>query len=186
MDGHSGLSIGRSCSAPKWRLLVDDCTVKLSNQARDNFVRSNNCGLGIEEAEAAQNIHIVGLKCKVRGEPTIPLHGRRQQAPERQVVRDGWGQGRSLPVRKLANIGILMAYVNRFSVRNIAMFDSHCWEYHSSIARTGQSPNPLRINLEKADRWRAEDILEPGWNRFATGLPEHPYREHNRISQGTT
>ncbi|NLG13252.1 MAG: hypothetical protein GX561_03465 [Lentisphaerae bacterium] len=109
-------------------LLVDDCTVKLSNQARDNFVRSNNCGLGIEEVKPLQNIHIVGVgNARFVGADNPRSTGDgNKQLNVRSYGTDGGKEDR-YQYGNWQNIGILMAYVNRFSVRNIAMFDSHCW-----------------------------------------------------------
>ncbi|MBQ9545351.1 MAG: hypothetical protein IJV00_09515 [Clostridia bacterium] len=41
-------------------VVLSGCTVKLSDRCRDNFFRSANCGLGIEENEPLKNISIRG------------------------------------------------------------------------------------------------------------------------------
>ena len=41
-------------------VLLRGCKLKLSDRCRDNFFRSANCGLGIEENEQLTNIHIKG------------------------------------------------------------------------------------------------------------------------------
>lgn len=41
-------------------VVLQNCKIKLSDKARDNFFRSANCGLGIEFPEKLQNIHIRG------------------------------------------------------------------------------------------------------------------------------
>ncbi len=41
-------------------VILQNCKLKLSDQCRDNFFRSANCGLGIEENEPVFNIHIKG------------------------------------------------------------------------------------------------------------------------------
>ena len=41
-------------------LVLRGCVLKLSDQCRDNFIRSANCGLGIEDPRPLQNIHIRG------------------------------------------------------------------------------------------------------------------------------
>lgn len=41
-------------------VILRNCKLKLSDQCRDNFFRSANCGLGIEENEPLSNIHIKG------------------------------------------------------------------------------------------------------------------------------
>ncbi len=42
-------------------LIIDDCTVKLSDRCRDNFIRSANCGPGLGGHEHLENIHIRGI-----------------------------------------------------------------------------------------------------------------------------
>jgi len=41
-------------------VVMQNCTIKLSDRCRDNFFRSANCGLGIADPERIQNIHIRG------------------------------------------------------------------------------------------------------------------------------
>ena len=41
-------------------LVLRNCTLKLSDQCRDNFIRSANSGLGVAETEPLRNIHIRG------------------------------------------------------------------------------------------------------------------------------
>ena len=41
-------------------VVLQNCKLKLSDRCRDNFFRSANCGLGIEENEPLFNIHIKG------------------------------------------------------------------------------------------------------------------------------
>ena len=42
-------------------LIIDNCTIQLSDLARDNFIRSANCGIGISEVEPIGNLHILGV-----------------------------------------------------------------------------------------------------------------------------
>lgn len=41
-------------------VILQNCTIKLSDACRDNFFRSANCGMGIEYPERIENIHIRG------------------------------------------------------------------------------------------------------------------------------
>ena len=41
-------------------VVLQNCTIKLSDRCRDNFFRSANCGMGIEFPERIKNIHIRG------------------------------------------------------------------------------------------------------------------------------
>lgn len=41
-------------------IILQNCTIKLSDKCRDNFFRTANCGMGIDEPEKIKNIHIKG------------------------------------------------------------------------------------------------------------------------------
>ena len=109
-------------------LELDHCHIKLSDRCRDNMIRSANCGLGITKIEPMRNIHI-------RGIGHVVLEG----ADHPRASGDG---GKTLGTRTYGtdagvegesqrgdwrNIGVLMAFVEGFSIENIAMRDSHCW-----------------------------------------------------------
>ncbi|MBR2871840.1 MAG: hypothetical protein IKB98_10815, partial [Clostridia bacterium] len=42
-------------------VILQNSTIKLSDNCRDNFFRSGNCGLGIEDIKPMSNIHIIGV-----------------------------------------------------------------------------------------------------------------------------
>lgn len=42
-------------------LILDDCTVQLSDRCRDNMIRSGNVGIGIDNPSTASDIHIKGI-----------------------------------------------------------------------------------------------------------------------------
>lgn len=42
-------------------IILQNCRMKLSDRCRDNFFRSANCGLGIEDPQPIKNIHIKGI-----------------------------------------------------------------------------------------------------------------------------
>lgn len=42
-------------------VILQNCKIKLSDKCRDNFFRSANCGIGIEDIQPIQNIHIKGV-----------------------------------------------------------------------------------------------------------------------------
>lgn len=42
-------------------LILDNCTLKLSDQCRDNFIRTANLSVGQSTIEAYRNVHIIGL-----------------------------------------------------------------------------------------------------------------------------
>jgi hypothetical protein len=64
-------------------VILRNVTIKLSDNCRDNFFRSQNCGLGIEEVDPLRNIHIRGEgacllegadRPRATGDGTKPLH----------------------------------------------------------------------------------------------------------------
>ncbi len=60
-DGRDFWLLDRAILLPaNTTVILRNCKIKLSDQCRDNFFRSANCGLGIEENEQLTNIHIRG------------------------------------------------------------------------------------------------------------------------------
>lgn len=109
-------------------LELDNCHIKLSDRCRDNFIRSGNCGLGITEIRPMRNIHIRGIGHVVFEGAEHPRAtgdsgktiGARTYGTDAKVVRESQtGDWR--------NIGILLAFVEDFSIENLAIKDSHCW-----------------------------------------------------------
>ena len=41
-------------------IILRGCKIKLSDSCRDNFFRTNNCGIGIDEPQKIKNVHIIG------------------------------------------------------------------------------------------------------------------------------
>lgn len=131
-------------------VILQNCTVKLSDRCRDNFFRSANCGMGIEFPERIKNIHI-------RGEGTCTLLG----ADHPRATGDGskilanpcpydldeirklgkwepeqwhdysygtdFGKEGESQYGDWRGIGILFANVEHFSIENIRIADSHGW-----------------------------------------------------------
>ena len=42
-------------------VILNNCTIKLSDKCRDNFFRTANCGVEIEDVEKIHNVHINGI-----------------------------------------------------------------------------------------------------------------------------
>ena len=109
-------------------LELNNCHIKLSDQSRDNFIRSANCGLGITDITPIEQIHIYGVgdvllegadhpRSTGDSAKTIGVH---TYGTDAGVV----GESQTGDWR---NIGILMAYVENFSIENLKVQDSHCW-----------------------------------------------------------
>ena len=131
-------------------VVLQNCTIKLSDKCRDNFFRSANCGIGIEYPERIENIHI-------RGEGTCTLLGADHpratgdggkilenpcpydaEAIERlgkwspnqwhdySYGTDAGKEGES-QLGDWRGIGVLLANVEHFSIENLRIVDSHGW-----------------------------------------------------------
>ena len=58
-DGRDYWLLDRAVLIPEnTTILLRNCKIKLSDNCRDNFFRSANCGLGINNPEIIRNIHI--------------------------------------------------------------------------------------------------------------------------------
>lgn len=118
-------------------LVLENCHLKLSDQCRDNFIRSANCGLGITDIEPMTDIHILGVGSVVLEGADRPraTGDSAKTLGERTFGTDAGVEGES-PTGDWRNIGILLAYVEGFRIENLHMKDSHCWGM--SLERCGQ------------------------------------------------
>jgi hypothetical protein len=109
-------------------LVLDNCRIKLSDRCRDNMLRSANCGLGVSEIKPLNNIHIRGVGNAVLEGADHPRatgdSGKTLGKPT--YGTDAGAEGES-PRGDWRNIGILLAFVENFSIENLAIHDSHCW-----------------------------------------------------------
>ena len=109
-------------------LIIEDCTIKLSDRCRDNFIRSANCGYGIENVQRINNIRVIGIGNAVllgADNPRATGDGGKQLGV-RSYGTDAGKEGET-QTGDWRNIGVLMAYVDGFSVQGISIVDSHCW-----------------------------------------------------------
>ena len=134
-------------------LVIDDCTLKLSDKCRDNFIRSANCGIGITDIRKVHDIHIIGKgnallvgadHPRSSGDSVKPLG-----IPSRYYddIEDNPANWRSYGTDfdkegerhkgDWRNIGILLAYVERFSICNLTIRDPHCWSISHEHCRDG-------------------------------------------------
>lgn len=119
-------------------LYLMNCRIKLSDKSRDNWIRSANCIVGNPEVRELSNIHIIG-------EGSAVLEG----ADHPRATGDG---GKVLGVRTYGtdagkkdckqtgdwrNIGILLAKVKNFSIRNISLINSHAWAISLEFCEKG-------------------------------------------------
>lgn len=131
-------------------VILQNCSIKLSDRCRDNFFRSANCGMGIEYPEKIENIHIRGEGlCTLTGadHPRATGDGSKTLAnpcpyDREEIARLGkwkpeqWhdysygtdaGKEGESQVGDWRGIGILFANAEHFSVENLRIADSHGW-----------------------------------------------------------
>jgi len=109
-------------------LELDNCHIKLSDRCRDNMMRSANCGLGIDEIQPMQKVHIYGVGSVLlegADRPRATGDGAKVLG-ERTYGTDAGVAGES-QTGDWRNIGILLAFVEDFSIHNLAIKDPHCW-----------------------------------------------------------
>ena len=109
-------------------LELNDCHIQLSDRCRDNMIRSANCGLGITEVRPLSGIHIYGVGTAVlegANRPRATGDGGKTLG-QHTFGTDAGVEGES-QTGDWRNIGILLAAVESFSIRNISMHDTHCW-----------------------------------------------------------
>lgn len=109
-------------------LYLDDCTLKLSDRCRDNFIRSANAGIGIEKVEPIRNVHIIGsgrVELVGADHPRATGDGAKQLGV-RSYGTDAGVDGQS-QTGDWRNIGILLAGIEYFSIQNITLRQTHCW-----------------------------------------------------------
>lgn len=121
-------------------VMLENCTIQLSDQCRDNMFRSDNVGVGIEDPEWNRNIHLIGVGnvvLKGAENPRSTGDGARTLVldPDAERKKGNWrvsyGSDAAYPDRKHTgdwrNIMILMAYVDGFSLKNVRVENSHAW-----------------------------------------------------------
>ncbi len=109
-------------------LELDNCHLKLTDDCRDNIIRSANCGIGVTEIQPIRNVRIQGVgKVLLEGaaRPRATGDGGKVLG-ERTFATDAEVAGESQR-GDWRNIGILLAHVEDFAISGFRMKDSHCW-----------------------------------------------------------
>lgn len=124
-------------------LSLENCVLKLSDACRDNFIRSANCGVGIEKVKPTKNIRIVGVgRVELIGADRPRATGdSAKRLGERTFGTDAGKEGESQN-GDWRNIGVLLAAVDGFTIENITIKEAHCWA----------------ISLERCSNGRVADV----------------------------
>lgn len=109
-------------------LELENCHIKLSDRCRDNFIRSGNCGLGIADIAPMSDIHIIGVgNVLLEGADHPRATGDSAKTLGERSYGTDAGVAEESQTGDWRNIGILLAFVERFSIENVRIKDSHCW-----------------------------------------------------------
>ncbi len=121
-------------------LVLDNCRLKLSDNSRDNLIRSANCGVGIREIQTLHNIQIIGVGTAVlEGADNPRATGDAEKTLSTDIVKTpgspytpvSYGTDAGKAGEKQASdwrsIGILLAHVENFTLQNLTLKDAHSW-----------------------------------------------------------
>ncbi len=128
-DGRKYWLIDEAITLPdNMEVIIDNCKIKLSDNCRDNFFRSANCGIGIKKIKPLENIRITGKGNAVLEGADHP----RSTGDSGKILNDiTYGTDADKPNENpkgdWRNIGILLAYVNNFAISGITMRNYHAW-----------------------------------------------------------
>ena len=115
-------------------LILDNCTIQLSDQSRDNMFRSDNVGVGITNPKWNYNINIIGigevlLKGADNPRSTGDAYRTLTLIPDKGRVSYGSDAGKegAKPKGDWRNNMIQIAFVNEFKIKNVTIQNSHAW-----------------------------------------------------------
>ena len=122
-------------------VILDNCTLQLSDKCRDNMFRSNNVGSGISNTVWNENINIIGVgDVYLKGANNPRATGDSGKTlslnPEKDIKETGdWrftygtdsGKEGLKQTGDWRNILILMAYVDGFKLKNVNIQNTHAW-----------------------------------------------------------
>ena len=115
-----------------------NCRIKLSDKARDNWIRSANCVAGPADLEELHGIHIIG-----EGNAVLEGadHPRATGDSGKTIGVKTYGTDAGKPDQPQKsdwrNIGVLLVKVLDFSIRNITFIDSHAWAVSLEYCQRG-------------------------------------------------
>ena len=111
-------------------VILQNAKIKLSDRCRDNFFRTANCGLGIEDPSPIRNVHIRGEGvCLLEGADHPRATGdssKLQHAPCPHVPED------------ICNIADWVPEERR-TPEKLAFWDIHCHSYGTDAGKEGES-----------------------------------------------
>jgi hypothetical protein len=138
-------------------VILENCTIQLSDSCRDNMFRSDNVGAGITDPQWNHNIRIIGVgDVTLKGAANPRATGDSgKKLGERTYGSDAGKAGRK-QTGDWRNILILMAYVDGFKLKNVSIENSHAWAVSFERTRNADISdvrfhNPSKINVNGKD-----------------------------------
>lgn len=168
-------------------VMLDNCTIQLSDQCRDNMFRSDNVGIGITSPAWNKNIHLIGIgHVNLLGaeNPRSTGDGGRKLTldPDKERAAGNWrvsyGTDAAKPKEKQTgdwrNIMILIAQVENFSLKNVRVKNSHAWAISFERTRNAElsdiyidNPEEITIGNRKVKVFNKDGIdLRQGCKNF--------------------
>ena len=147
-------------------LELDNCRIKLSDRCRDNLIRSANCGLGITDIRPLQNIHIRGIGTVVlEGADHPRATGDSGKTLGQRTYGTDAGKDGESQTGDWRNIGILLAFVENFSIQNrrdqgLALLG----HLAGTLCPRHAAGSRFRLHSSPHDRRRPADDPESGRN----------------------
>ena len=147
-------------------IILENCTIQLSDQCRDNMFRSENVGTGITDPVRIGNINITGMGhvvLKGANNPRATGDGARELSldPRAEKEKGNWrvsyGSDAGKKGRKQTgdwrNIMILMACVDGFRLEHVNIENSHAWAVSFERVRNAdisgiRIENPEEIDIQ--------------------------------------
>ena len=138
---------------------IRDCTLKLSNQCRDNFMRSNNCGIGMTKHPLISNLKILGYGNAVLEGADVPRatgDGAKILFTENSPAHPEWPYSYGSDAEKpdqypkgdWRNIGILLCNLDDFEISGLTLREYHAWGISMERCSNGRLAN---ITLDAHD-----------------------------------
>lgn len=138
-DGRTHWLIDRAICLPgDTEMRVVDCKIKLSDLCRDNFIRSSNCGMGIDPIVPVSGIRILGIgQAVLEGADHPRATGDSAKTIGVQTYGTDAGKAGESEKGDWRNIGILLAEVSDFTLENLSIVNSHSWAVSLEYCRHG-------------------------------------------------
>ena len=138
-DGRTHWLIDRAVCLPgDTEMQIINCRIKLSDRCRDNFIRSANCGIGIDPIVPVSGIRIKGIgQAVLEGADHPRATGDSAKTIGVQTYGTDAGKPGESEKGDWRNIGVLLAEVSDFTLENLSIVNSHCWAVSLEYCRHG-------------------------------------------------